>query len=370
MIFVDSNANNMPDAPLGRGLASLIPDRNPDDAPSEAPQSFGEPALTPETPEPDGALLAAGDVPAPTNVPHLYNKDDAQPRKSEAVFSIDIDKIEPNPFQPRRAFAETALEELAHSIREHGILQPIVVIKRETESANGLNVSYELIAGERRWRAARMAGLLQVPAIIRRGLPDGRIRLELALIENVQREDLNAIDRAHAFKRLMDEFHLVQRDIAVRIGKSREAVANTIRLLTLPSDMQEAMLKGSITEGHARAVLMAGDDPARQREVFQAVVADRLTVREAESKARQVSGKPLTPRKRPAAMQDPEMRAWQNRLQERFGTKVQLQRIGGRGKIVVEFYSDEELHRLLRQLAVDGNDIVSGAPPAGGANYI
>lgn len=360
----------MPDAPLGRGLASLIPDRNPDGVLSEKPQASETSEASPASAAPENAPSVTGGVAAPTNIPHLYNKDDAQPRKNEAVFSIDIDKIEPNPFQPRRVFADVALQELANSIREHGILQPIVVIKRETESANGLNVSYELIAGERRWRAARMAGLAQVPAIIRRGLPDGRIRLELALIENVQREDLNAIERAHAFKRLMDEFHLVQRDIAVRIGKSREAVANTIRLLTLPSDMQEAILRGIITEGHARAVLMAGDDPARQREVFQAVVADRLNVREAESKARQVSGKPLVPRKRPAAMQDPEMRVWQNRLQERFGTKVQLQRIGGRGKIVVEFYSDEELHRLLRQLAAEGNDRAPVTSPIGDASYI
>lgn len=360
----------MPDAPLGRGLASLIPDRSPDGVLPEKPQASETSEAGQAASQPESTPPIPGGVAAPTNIPYLYNKDDAQPRKSEAVFSIDIDKIEPNPFQPRRVFADAALQELAHSIREHGILQPIVVIKRETESANGLNVSYELIAGERRLRAARMAGLPQVPAIIRRGLPDGRIRLELALIENVQREDLNAIERAHAFKRLMDEFHLVQRDIAVRIGKSREAVANTIRLLTLPSDMQEAILRGTITEGHARAVLMAGDDSARQREVFQAVVADRLNVREAENKARQVSGKPLIPRKRPAAMHDPEMRVWQNRLQERFGTKVQLQRIGGRGKIVVEFYSDEELHRLLRQLAVDGNDRAPAAPPVGDASYI
>lgn len=277
-------------------------------------------------------------------------QDHFTPRRTESIFWIELEKIQPNPYQPRREFDEATLQELAGSIREHGILQPVLVTKREIETPSGLDVKYELIAGERRWRAAKFAGLSQIPAIIRRGIPDDRIRLELALIENVQREDLNAMERARAYKQLMDEFHLVHRDIAARIGKSREAVANTIRLLSLPEEIQQAVHGGRITEGHARAVLMGGENIQKQYEIFHAIVAERLSVREAESKARQIAGRIFTPRKRAAQVQDPEMREWQTRLQDRLGTKVLLQRIGDRGKIVVEFYSEEELRGLLDKL--------------------
>ena len=384
---------------LGRGLASLIPDKDPGDIP-EGSSAYGEgnmreetrippdatsPSLEPSKPEwppqPVSPVPLAPDqnssplrspqptTPLPyTQAPMQTGKvgfDDANPslalgarsmedhftpRRSESVFWIELEKIDPNPYQPRRAFATDALTDLANSIREHGILQPVLVTKHEIETPSGLDVRYELIAGERRWRAAKLAGLSQVPAIIRRGIPDDRIRLELALIENVQREDLNPMERAMAYKQLVDEFHMVQRDIASRIGKSREMVANTLRLLSLPEDIQQSIVDGKITEGHARAVLMAGDDVQKQYEVYNVIVSDRLNVREAEHKARQVGGKLMIPRKRPAQVQDPELREWQNRLQERLGTKVQLQRMGERGKIVVEFYSEEELRGLLDKL--------------------
>jgi ParB family chromosome partitioning protein len=248
------------------------------------------------------------------------------PRRGEAVFWIELEKIQPNPFQPRREFNEEALQDLARSIREHGVISPMLVTKREIETPAGLEVHYQLIAGERRWRASKLAGLSQIPAMIRRGVPDDRVRLELAIIENVQREDLNAIERARAYKQLIDEFHLVQREIAVRIGKSREAVANVLRL-------------------------MAGEDPARQMQVYHDIISDQMSVRAAEARARQVSGKTLTPRKRPShSVQDPELRDWQNRLQEQLGTKVQLQHMGGRGKIVVEFFSEEELRGILSKM--------------------
>lgn len=330
--------------PLGKGLESLIPDKQPDEIPALSDTSQENLPEPREEEKPKVSLSELGR-------PRVSNfQDHFTPKRSDSVFWIEVEKIEPNPYQPRREFMEEALKDLANSIREHGVLQPILVTKREIETPTGLDVRYQLIAGERRWRAARMAGLLQIPAIIRRGIPDDRIRLELALIENVQREDLNAMERAHAFKQLIDEFHLVQREIGERIGKSREMIANTLRLLALPQEIQEALHGGKITEGHARAILMAGDDLAKQQQVYNSVVMDRLTVREAENRARQVSGKIFVPRRRPAAVHDPEMREWQNKLQERFGTKVKLERLGERGKIVVEFYSEEELRGILDKL--------------------
>ena len=366
------------DTPLGRGLESLIPDRRPEDTsvvlPSSPSLSDQEvdipsadipsvvsplpiipvasiPVLHPlaqvSPPEP---MVISDEAVAPISTARSF-QDHFTPRRGEAIFWIEIEKIEPNPYQPRREFEDEALRALAGSIREHGVLQPILVTKRETETPTGIEVKYELIAGERRWRASKLAGLSQIPATIRRGVPDDRVKLELAIIENVQREDLNAMERAHAFKRLIDEFHLVQREIAGRVGKSRELVANTLRLLMLPQEIQQAVHGGKISEGHARAVLMAGEDVQKQFGVYHAIINDRLSVREAENRARQVGGKTFTPRKRPSLkVEDIEMRQWQSKLQEQLGTKVQLQRIGERGKIVVEFYSEEELRGLLQKL--------------------
>ncbi len=329
--------------PLGRGLESLIPNKEPDEVPGVLNTEPQDPP-SPLAEKPRPSLVNLGSPAARTYEDHFT------PRRSDSVFWIEIEKIEPNPYQPRREFNEEALKGLAHSIREHGVLQPILVTKREIETPTGLDVRYQLIAGERRWRAAGLAGLSQIPAVIRRGIPDDRIRLELALIENVQREDLNPMEKARAFKQLIDEFHLVQREIAERIGKSREMIANTLRLLSLSPDIQQALHEGRITEGHARAVLMAGDDPQKQTLVFNAVVMDRLNVREAENRARQVSGKIFVPRKRPAQVHDPETRSWQTKLEELLGTKVRVEKLGERGKIVVEFYSDEELRGILDKL--------------------
>lgn len=329
---------------LGRGLDSLIPDKQPDEIPVVLPLAEDDKNSNRNV-HPQNKSTGSGLTPSARTY-----QDHFTPRKNDSVFWIEVEKIEPNPFQPRREFDAETLKDLAGSVREHGILQPILVTKREIETPTGLDVRYQLIAGERRWRAAQMAGLSQIPAMIRRGVPDDKIRLELAIIENVQREDLNPMEKAHAFRRLVDEFHLVQREIAGRIGKSRELVANTLRLLTLPQEIQESLHSGRISEGHARAVLMAGDDESKQFEVYNAVLTDRLSVREAENRARQVTGKIFVPRKRPAQTHDPEMKEWQNRLQERLGTKVQLQKVGERGKIVVEFYSEEELRGIMDKL--------------------
>lgn len=333
--------------PLGRGLESLIPDRSPEEIPGslDVPEKK-EPPISEDKPK--SVLAGLGSTSVRSYQDHFT------PRRGDSIFWLEIEKIEPNPFQPRREFTEDALRGLASSIREHGVLQPVLVTKREIETPSGLDVRYQLIAGERRWRAAKLAGLSQLPAVIRRGIPDDRIKLELALIENVQREDLNAMERARAFRKLIDEFHMVQKEIAERIGKSRELVANTMRLFALPPEIQEALSSGLITEGHARAILIAGDDITKQFEVYNAILTDRLNVRETENRARQVAGRIFVPRRRPAAVQDPEMRAWKERLEEKLGTKVQLQKLGERGKIVVEFYSEEELRGILDKLIREG----------------
>lgn len=329
---------------LGRGLESLIPDKLPEEVPDSLPDVEEIVAPTPEEkPQPKLSSLGVD------SKPRSY-EDHFTPRRGDSVFWIEVEKVNPNPFQPRREFDDKALQELAVSIREHGVLQPVLVTKREVETPSGLDVGYELIAGERRLRAAKLAGLTQVPAVIRRGIPSDRLKLELALIENVQREDLNPMDRARAFKQLVEEFRLVQREIADRVGKSREMVANTLRLLALSPEIQGLLQENRITEGHARAILMAGDDFGKQKEIYTIIVADRLTVREAENRARQIAGKIFVPRRRPAAIHDPEMREWQKRLEDKLGTKVQLQKLGERGKIVVEFYSEEELRGILNKL--------------------
>lgn len=330
--------------PLGKGLESLIPDKLPEEI-----QDTQKPDYPPSlgTEEKQELRMPVPEKPAAS--PRTY-QDHFLPRRGESVFGVEVDKIEPNPYQPRREFSEDSLKELAGSIREHGLLQPILVSKREIETPLGLEVRYQLIAGERRWRAAKLAGLSQIPAVIRRGVPDDRLKLELALIENLQREDLNGIERAKAYKQLIDEFNLVQREIAARVGKSREAVTNTLRLLTLPAEVQEAVSKNLISEGHARAILMTGDDLEKQLTVYRDVRDDGLNVREAENRARQVGGRQLRPKTRASRVQDPEMREVQSRLEEAFGTKVRLERLGERGKIVMEFYSEEEMRAILAKL--------------------
>lgn len=323
----------------------MIPTKAPEDIYQEPVEELNAPPAAAE--ELSSATPVA--APMPTAGPRTY-EDRPQPRKGESVFWIEVEKIEPNPYQPRRDFDPEALKELATSIREHGVLQPITVTKREKETPVGLDVRYELIAGERRWRAAQLAGLSQVPALIRRGVPEDRIKLELALIENVQREDLGALERAKAFKQLADEFQLVHREIGERMGKSREFVANTLRLLSLPAEVQEAISKNEITEGHGRAILSVGDDLAKQMQAYREILSDNLNVRESENRARQISGRTLVPKKRPARVQNPELKDWEHKLQEKLGTRVQLQKMGERGKIVMEFYSEEELRSLLHKL--------------------
>ena len=260
-------------------------------------------------------------------------------QRKESIFWIEVDKIKPNPFQPRREFDEGALSELANSIREYGILQPIVVTRKETHTDFGQVVEYELLAGERRLRASKLVGLPQIPVVVRDPMTN-KVKLELALVENLQREDLNPIDKAVAFKRLMEEFGMLQKEVAEKVGKSREVVANTIRLLALPQAMQQAVAQGVITEGHTRPLLMLSGYHDEQQNLYNDIVTKNLSVREAERISRTIA------KERARAMLDPDTRMLQEKLENTLGTRVSIEKKGPKGKISIEFFSEEELRSI------------------------
>jgi len=266
-----------------------------------------------------------------------------------SIFWIEIEKISPNPYQPRREFDEARLKDLADSIRQYGVLQPLVVTRREFEKPDGgLGVEYELIAGERRLRASKLAGLSQVPALIRASADDARTKLELAIIENLQREDLNAMDRAHAFERLAKEFNFKHTDIAAKIGKSREYVSNTMRLLMLSPEIQQALVDGKISEGHTRPLLMLANHEAEQVTLFKEIVYKRLTVREAEAIARRVATERV--RNKSTAV-DPEIIAIERELTNTLGTRVKIERKEQGGKIVIDYFSQDDLQTILHLIS-------------------
>jgi len=254
---------------------------------------------------------------------------------SEVVTNLPINSIRPNPFQPRQQFKTEELEALAESIKLHGLLQPILVRPKDGE--------YELVAGERRWRAAQLAGLTEIPAIIRHCSDDEL--LALALIENLQREDLNPLDEAQAYKTLMERFGLTQEAIAEKVGKSRAAVANTLRLLNLPEPIKQALRDGTITEGHARALLGAPDEGVMM-EVFQQVIKHSLSVRQTELLIQRLTSK----RKKRERPLDPNLLALQQILEERLQVPVKLRRGRKGGVLEIRFFSDEELEGLVRKL--------------------
>jgi ParB family chromosome partitioning protein len=262
------------------------------------------------------------------------------------VESVDIDLIVPNPHQPRMNFDAASLEELAASIREHGVLQPIIV----TESTSDLGPkTYQLIAGERRLQAARMAGLTRMPVVVKEAA--GNELLEIALVENLQRQDLNALEEAAAFKRLADEFAMTQERIAQRVGRSRTAVANTLRLLTLEEDIRSSLASGQITEGHARA-LLGIENSAMRLDAWRRIVADAMTVRQAEEIARALKATAVIvkPAPRPSRPTDPHVRAIEDNLRHALGAPVTLARGRTGGRIVIRFHSDDELEGLLDRL--------------------
>lgn len=259
------------------------------------------------------------------------------PTRSVGVRIVQVDRIEPNPEQPRLAFNQETLDELTASIREHGVLQPILV----TETLDG----YQLVAGERRFRASRLAGLDRIPAVIRQ-VAD-RDQLELALVENLQRADLGPMEEAHAFRSLVDEFALTHETIANRVGRAKSTVSNTLRLLDLAPEVQAAVADGLLSEGHARAI--GGLPEAQQAHVARTVIDQGFSVRQAEELVRRLrEPKPAT--SRPARVLDPELERVEEDLRRGLGTKVTLARSRKGGRIIIEFYSDEELSQLYDRL--------------------
>jgi ParB family chromosome partitioning protein len=269
-----------------------------------------------------GALIPDGDLP-PT----------------DGVLLAPVEKILPNPRQPRNRLHPEGLDELTNSIREHGVLQPLIVTSQES------NGEYTLIAGERRLQAARLAGLRSVPVIVRQATDQQR--LELAIIENVQRADLSALEEAEAYRQLAEDFHLSHEDIAERVGKSRVAITNTLRLLRLPDSIKNALVEKRITEGHARALLALVTAEA-QTAALRTVLLQDLTVRQTEELVRKLLGdKPIQKHKPKAS---PEIAELEDQLRSSFGTKVTLYQGRKGGTVTIHYYSEEELNALMNRL--------------------
>jgi ParB family chromosome partitioning protein len=262
---------------------------------------------------------------------------DAPPPPSpERALEVDIDLLRPNKFQPRTRMDDGRIEELSRSIRANGVIQPIVVRKADS--------GYEIVAGERRWRASQRAGLHKVPIVVR-DIPDDRL-LAAALIENIQREDLNPIEEANAYRRLADEFGLTQEQIAESVGKDRSSVANYVRLLKLPDAVRDHVASGVLSMGHARALLSL-PDAATQLRIGQDVVDRKLSVRETEALVKRTLNPPP---KKPEVDKDVHTRAAEERLRFALGTRVRIERKGKGGRIEIDFGDENELHRLYEQL--------------------
>ncbi len=269
-----------------------------------------------------------------------------------SIFWVEVEKIKPNPFQPRREFDPEALRALSESIKQYGVLQALVVTRKEVIKEDGLAVEYELIAGERRLRASKLAGLSQVPVLIRvedgaTPVEDDLMKFELAIIENVQREDLNPVERARAFKKLADQFGFKHQQIAQKIGKSRVYVTNSMRILDLPEEMLQALSEGKINEGHTRPLLMLIERPEEQKVLFQDIILRNMTVRDAELAARKIAIERV--RKINASL-DPEISALEEKFTESLGTRVRIEKKENGGKLMIEFFSNDDLEDILKML--------------------
>lgn len=285
---------------LGRGLGSLIPKKVSKEAISEDNRDF------------------------------LVND------SADRILQVPVEQIEPNPHQPRQVFDHEGLEELIESIKIHGIIQPLVVTKKGS--------GYELIAGERRWRSSKILGLATVPVIVREA--SEQEKMELALIENVQRKNLNPIEKAVAYQRLIDEFSLAQEEAAEKLGVSRSAVANTIRFLELPEEIQRTLAREDITEGHAKVIAgLPGEK--EQLALMKKIVQYNFTVRDAERERQKVSVAKPRKAKEP---KDYETEEKEDILRQNLNTKVNIRNSGGKGEVVIEFYSNEELSSIINQI--------------------
>ncbi|MEI7890672.1 MAG: ParB/RepB/Spo0J family partition protein [bacterium] len=297
---------------LGRGLSSLIPNKQPD--------------------EDNQAQVIEEQVAIATQ---SRNISDESIRGDKYVIEVDVNQIVANPSQPRVQFDEEKLQNLAQSIKIHGIIQPLIVTKKGN--------LYELIAGERRFQASKLIGLKKVPVIIREATD--LQKLELAIIENIQRHDLNAIEEAMSYQKLAADWEMSQEEIATKMGKSRSLVANKMRLLGLPIEVQKGLIEQKITEGHAKAILSLSN-PEKQRAMYELILKSNLTVRQVEEKAKEVSVKSYERHKNI----DPQTKEMENNLIEKLGTKVKISKAGDGGKIVIEYYSQEDLSSLLGKI--------------------
>ena len=303
---------------LGRGLGALL---------------GGNSVLTQPAPAPA----------APVSQPVVLSP---APDLHERVQRVPLDRIRPCSLQPRKDFSAEALRELADSIREQGIVQPLIVRERGGH--------FELIAGERRWRAAQLLQLPEVPIIVRQA--DDRVVLELALIENLQRENLNAIEEAHGYEQLAGQFQLTQEEIAAKVGKSRAVVANALRLLKLPQVIQNFVREGRLSVGHAKVILGLSDEK-KQKLAAERIIKQGLNVRQTEGlvaklQARDLRKLGIKPETVAAPGTDPHVTNLEDRLREKFGTKVQLRYAKGKGVVEISFFSDEELERILQVLGI------------------
>lgn len=282
-------------------------------------------------------------------LPEADSKDD-----QGRLLAIPVADIHPNPLQPRRDFKPEELSDLADSIREKGIIQPLVVRRLESRKTPGGSQLYELIAGERRLRAAQIARFAEVPARIIE-ITDEQEMLELALIENLQREDLNPVELARGYQKLAEDFTLTQEQIAARVGKNRATVANTLRVLELPETILHAVRSGEISMGHAKAILML-QGAARQSALFKKIVSGRLSVRQTEETARMMLQLTETQAKDPVQVPKPAFIEQTDRLRKRLGTQVKISKKGRRGTIKIEFYSDEDLERIMDVITAQAED--------------
>ena len=263
--------------------------------------------------------------------------------RKESIFDIEVSKIKDNPYQPRHEVEEQSLRELAASIKQHGVLQPIIVTKNVKDTSRGQSVEYQLVAGHRRLEAVKMAGLPFIPAIVRDSTEQQK--LELALVENLQRTDLNAMERAQAFRQLQEEFDLTHEEIAKKIGKSREFVSNTLRLINLPLSIKQGLRQGRISEGHARTI--AGiKNPAAQKALFDEVLTNNLSVRQIEQRAREIY---VQAHKRKVAF-DPEVKKIAQQLEMFFGKKVQIRKSGVGGRLQVDFEDKKDLEGIVNKI--------------------
>lgn len=342
---------------LGKGLESLIPKKiNP--APSNGVSNKDA-----DNNKKDGDFLRRSFAPDDFATEKISAKPDAgesfpasakrshhKSALDDAIFHIEVEKIKPNPYQPRKNFDPDALQDLANSIREFGILQPLVVSKIEKETEQGTAVEYQLIAGERRLMAAKMLELERVPVIVRR-VRENKEHLELAIIENLQRENLNPVETARSYARLQDEFGLTQREIAQRLGKSREVIGNALRLLDLPEEIQKAVSEGKINESQAR-LLLSLENPAAQKTMFQEILSRNLTVRQLRQKIKTSAGRAETNEEKSFLNEAEyfELKAIEEQLKEFLNAPVKIHKKERNSDIVISFYSQEEIYNFIAKV--------------------